>query len=131
MTPEAVVAPPPTPIITSFPASIAVAATVIGSVVLLLVAARYDHTGGVLTISLLIILAFLGFIAFAMLVSVPNDQTTSAVIGALIGGVGAVLTFWLGKPPSPPPPPSAPKSTPLAPPSARTEAAKIKARKRQ
>ena len=72
MTPEAVVAPPPTPIITSFPASIAVAATVIGSVVLLLVAARYDHTGGVLTISLLIILAFLGFIAFAMLVICPE-----------------------------------------------------------
>jgi hypothetical protein len=93
--PGGVIVPPPRINITDFPGIFAVVATVIGTTILLLVASRFDKTGGTLTISLLITLMVIGVIALSVLVTVPRDETTAALIGALVAGFGGVITYWL------------------------------------
>jgi FtsH-binding integral membrane protein len=95
--PGGVIVPPPQTHVTDFPASIAVAATVLGCVVLLLIAGRFDKSGGALTISLLIVLTVVGVLAFSVLVTVPRDETTAALVGALTAAFGGVITYWLRK----------------------------------
>ena len=67
-------------------------------VLLLVFSTRFDQTHGVLTISLLIILTFIGVVAFSVLFTIPRDETTASVIGALVAAFGGVVAYWLGKP---------------------------------
>ena len=95
--PGGVIVPPPKFTYVDFPATIAILhyCTVIGSCVLILLASRFDQTKGALTVSLLVILAFVGVLAYSVTVTVPRDETTAAVIGALTAGFGGVITYWL------------------------------------
>jgi FtsH-binding integral membrane protein len=75
---------------------------IIGTIVLLFVAGRFDPSGGTLTISLLIVLAFIGAVIFTLFFTVPTDEITAAVIGGLVASFGAVVAFWLSRKSEPP-----------------------------
>ena len=93
--PGGVIVPPPKLNYVDYPATIAVTIAVLGTLTLVLLAGKFDRTGGPLTVSLLIILAFVGVLAYSVTVTVPRDETTAAVIGALTAGFGGVITYWL------------------------------------
>jgi hypothetical protein len=95
------VIPPPTPRIMDYPASIGLVIAVVLTVVLVIAASKFDKTGGTLTVSLLVILAFLGLVTFCALFTIPTDEITSGAIGGLVAAFGAVVAYWLsrGRPP--------------------------------
>lgn len=89
--------PPPVPKLMDYPASLGLAIAVFLTTILLVVTSRFDATGGVLTISLLVVLAFLGLVTFCALFTVPTDEITSGAIGGLVAAFGAVVAYWLGR----------------------------------
>jgi hypothetical protein len=96
------------PIVTgtgNFPATIIVGATALFTALLIVVSGRFDHTQGVLTISILITLGMLGAIAYCLIFTIPQDDITPGVVGGLTAGFGAVLAYWFGRkePPREPP----------------------------
>lgn len=109
--PGGVIVPPPKFTFVDFPASIAIGFVTLGAVILLIVTSRFDPTKGALTISFLIVLAVIGVLAYSVTVTVPRDETTAAVIGALMAAFGGVVTYWLkARDHEPPPPPTPPSS---------------------
>lgn len=91
------VIPPPTPKLLDYPASVGLVIAV-GLTALLLVAAKhFDPTGGTLTISLLVILAFLSLVTYCAFFTIPTDEITSGAIGGLVAAFGAVVAYWLGR----------------------------------
>ena len=93
-----VVSPPPVPKIFDYPGATTAVFLTVFTACLLFIAGRFDPTGGVLTISLLVVLAFVGTVVFTLLFSVPTDEITSAVVGGLVAAFGAVIAYWLGRP---------------------------------
>jgi hypothetical protein len=98
VTPENLVIPPPTPHILDFPAATTVVIATLACVTLLMISTRFDQTHGTLTISLLVVLTFIGVTAFCVLFTIPRDETTSAIIGGLVTAFGGVIGYWLSKP---------------------------------
>ena len=99
----------------NFPASIVVGLTVLLTCVLLVVSGKFDTTGGVLTISLLITIGMLAAITYCLIFTIPPDDITPSVVGGLTAGFGAVVAYWLGRAKEPRPPPDEPPSPPKAP----------------
>jgi uncharacterized BrkB/YihY/UPF0761 family membrane protein len=97
MTPSDVVIPPPSPKIVDYPGSIGIGIGIVFTTVLLFVSGRFDPTHGVLTISLLVVLAFLGVVTVCLFYTIPNDEITSGVIGGLVAAFGAVIAHWIGR----------------------------------
>jgi hypothetical protein len=97
------VIPPPSPKLLDYPASVGLAIAVALTIILIIVANKFDKTGGTLTISLLVILAFLGLVTFCALFTIPTDEITSGAIGGLVAAFGAVVAFWLSRTPPRPP----------------------------
>jgi hypothetical protein len=95
MTASDVVNPPPS--VPVLPTGLMVAVAVLLTILLIVVSARFDKTGGVLTISLLIVVAFIGAVGYCLLFTVPIDEVTPSVVGGLTAGFGAVCAHWLGK----------------------------------
>jgi FtsH-binding integral membrane protein len=93
--PGGVIVPPPKFGFVDYPASWAIGLTTLGAIVLLVVTSRFDPSKGALTISLIVVLAVVGVLAYSVTVTVPRDETTAAVIGALMAAFGGVITFWL------------------------------------
>jgi hypothetical protein len=91
------VIPPPTPRVLDYPASIGVVIAVVLTAALLIVAGKFDATGGTLTISLLVILSFLGLVTYCAFFTIPTDEITSGAIGGLVAAFGAVVAYWLSK----------------------------------
>jgi hypothetical protein len=89
----------------NFPATIIVGSAVLMTSILLVVSNKFDGTGGVLTISLLITTGMLGAIAYCLIFTIPPDDITPGVVGGLTAGFGAVVAHWLGRTQTPPPPP--------------------------
>lgn len=102
MTPDQLVIPPPSPKIMDYPAATGLALGILFTTLLLFVAGKFDPTSGVLTISLLITLSFVGTVTFCLFFTVPNDEVTSGVIGGLIAAFGAVVAHWIGRAKEPP-----------------------------
>jgi hypothetical protein len=95
------------PRLTDFPAAVGISFCVLLVAILLLVTGKFDPTRGSLTISLMVVLTFVGTVIYCLLFTVPTDEITSSVIGGLVAAFGAVIAFWIGRPhepPSPPPP---------------------------
>jgi hypothetical protein len=90
------VIPPPTPKLLDYPASVGLVIAVALTAILLIVSGRFDHTGGTLTVSLLVILSFLGLVTYCAFFTIPTDEITSGAIGGLVAAFGAVVAFWLG-----------------------------------
>jgi drug/metabolite transporter (DMT)-like permease len=89
---------PPIPKILDYPGFTTALFGVLFTGILLLIATKWDPTQGPLTISLLVVLAFIGTVAFCLFFTIPNDEITSAVVGGLVASFGAVIAFWLGRP---------------------------------
>lgn len=94
--PEDLVVPPPTPRILDYPATIGLALAVLLTVILLFAAGKFDPTNGVLTLSLIVVLSFMGVVTFCLFFTIPADEITAGVVGGLTAGFGAVLSHWLG-----------------------------------
>jgi hypothetical protein len=90
------VIPPPSPKIMDYPASVGLIIAVVLVTVLLVVVSRFDATGGTLTISLLVVLAFLSLVTFCAFFTIPTDAITDAAIGGLVAAFGAIIAYWLG-----------------------------------
>jgi hypothetical protein len=99
-----------------YPTAVSVATTVGMTALLLFVAGRFDHTGGVLTISIMIVLAMIGATAYCLVFTIPADDITPGVVGALSAGFGAVVVYWLGRQSSGYNPPVQPPEPPKGPP---------------
>ena len=97
MSPSDVVSPPPIPRIVDYPGSVAIGLGVVFTTILVFVASRFDPTAGTLTISILVVLAFIATVVFCLFFTVPNDEITSAVLGGLVASFGAVVAHWLGR----------------------------------
>jgi hypothetical protein len=102
MTLADLVIPPPTPKLSDYPVAMTVCGEVIAVAILVFMAARFDPSGGVLTISLLVVLAFISAVVFSLFFTIPNDEITAAVAGGLVAAFGAVIAYWLGRPREPP-----------------------------
>ena len=94
---EGALNPPPQVAIFNYPSATAVVVTVHATAVLLFIAGKYDHTKGPLTISIMIVLGMLGTTAYCLVFTIPSDDITPGVVGALGAGFGAVVVYWLGR----------------------------------
>jgi uncharacterized BrkB/YihY/UPF0761 family membrane protein len=92
---------PPIPKLVDYPGTIGIGLDILFTIILVYFASRFDPTFGTLTISLVIVLAFLGVVIFCLFFAVPTDEITSAVIGGLVAAFGAVVVYWLSKPHNP------------------------------
>jgi uncharacterized BrkB/YihY/UPF0761 family membrane protein len=97
VTAEELVIPPPTPRLIPYPGLIGIAALIVFTAGLLIIIDRFDGSHGILAISLLIVLAFIGVTIFCLFFTIPNDQVTAGVIGGLIAAFGAVVAHFIGK----------------------------------
>lgn len=97
MTPSDVL--PPVPKITDYPAAIGIMFAVVFTAVLVIVASKFDPTMGTLTISMLVVVVFIGTVLFCLFFTVPSNEINSGVIGGLIAAFGAVIAHWLGRHP--------------------------------
>jgi uncharacterized membrane protein YjjB (DUF3815 family) len=88
---------PPIPKLFDYPTTVAVIIGALATAFILVVANRFDQSGGTLTISIMVVLAMLAASTFTMLFSVPTDEITSAVVGGLVAAFGAVVAYWLGR----------------------------------
>jgi hypothetical protein len=73
----------------------AVAVIVILSLILVLTIGRFDPTQGPLTISIFVVVAFIGAMVTALLFNIPHDEETATLVGGLGTGFGSVITYWL------------------------------------
>jgi peptidoglycan/LPS O-acetylase OafA/YrhL len=94
---DQLVIPPPTPKLSDYPVAWTICGEVIAVALLVFMAARFDPTGGVLTISLLVVLAFISAAVFSLFFTIPTDEATAAILGGLVAGFGAVVAHWLGR----------------------------------
>jgi hypothetical protein len=94
---DPLIVPPPTPKIFDYPGAVGIGFLIVFTTALLFVSGKWDPTGGVLTISLLIVLAMVGAVVFSLFFTIPVDQSTAALIGGLTAAFGAVVTPWLGR----------------------------------
>jgi hypothetical protein len=88
---------PPSPKLFDYPGATSGAFLIVFTACLLFVAGRFDPTSGTLTISLLVVLAFIGTVIFCLFFAVPTDEVTSAAVGGLVAAFGAVVAYWLGR----------------------------------
>jgi hypothetical protein len=81
-----------------YPGAVTVGFVVIFATIMLFVTNRFDSTGGTLTISLIVVLAFVAVVAFSLIFAIPaDDEVTPGVVGGLVAAFGAVVAYWLGK----------------------------------
>jgi hypothetical protein len=91
------VIPPPSPKLLDYPASVGLVIAAALTMFMLIVANKFDPTGGTLTVSLLVILSFLSLVTYCAFFTIPTDEITSGAIGGLVAGFGAVVAYWLGR----------------------------------
>ena len=87
---------PPQVALSNYPSAVAVTIGVIATSILLVVVKFFDPTAGVLTLSILIVLGLMGTVAYCLIFTIPPDDITPGVVGALATGFGAVVAYWLG-----------------------------------
>jgi hypothetical protein len=81
-----------------FPALISAIALVVVACGLVVVASRFDQQSrGFLTISLLLVAAFITATLGSMIYDVKTNPITEILVGALSTAVGAVISQWVGR----------------------------------
>ena len=81
----------PNPQLTDYPAAVGVALGVLFTAILLVVSGRFDPTSGVLTLSILVVLAFIGIVMVSLLFRDPRRRDECGGGGRADGGV------WSGR----------------------------------
>ena len=89
--------PPPVLKSLDYPVLLTIAFAVLFTGILLVIAKNFDPSGGGLTISLLVVLAFIAMVIYCLLYTIPNDEITSAAAGGLVASFGAIVAYWLGR----------------------------------
>ena len=80
-----------------YPALVTAAGTA-GLTMLVVIAAHYfDPSRGLLTLSVLLIIAFIAVTLASMIYSVPQTPTTEILIGGLVSSVGGIVAFWMSR----------------------------------
>ena len=98
MTAAEIVNPPPSGGLQfNYPVLMSVSGGVALTAALLFFAGKFDPTAGTLTISLLIVIAMIGTVAYCLIFTIPTDDITPGVVGGLTAGFGAVIAYWLGR----------------------------------
>jgi FtsH-binding integral membrane protein len=87
----------PNPQLTDYPAAVGVALGVLFTAILLVVSGRFDPTNGVLTLSILVVISFVGIVMFSLLFAIPAGETNAAVVGGMTAAFGAIVAYWLGR----------------------------------
>lgn len=84
----------------SWQAAAFVAALSVALVTTLLLAVyrKFDRTGGLLTLSILIVQGFITASFASMIYNVPQNPVTEILIGALATSLGAVVAYWMSGP---------------------------------
>lgn len=77
------------------PATLGTMAALLMAVVVLLASHRFDATGGLLTLSIMIVAAFISVTFTSMLYNIQQTPLTEILIGALSTSVGAIVAFWM------------------------------------
>jgi len=80
---------------TDYPVLITALFIIIFTTILLIVVDKFDKTKGPLTISIIIVLAFVGAMTLSLLYTIPNDEITSAAAGVLFSAFTSVVAFWI------------------------------------
>lgn len=80
-----------------FPATVGALAVILVACAILAVSKYCDITGGLLTISVMIVAAFIVATFASMLYNVPQVPSTEILIGALATSVGAIVAYWMSK----------------------------------
>jgi len=80
-----------------FPATVGALAVILVACIILVIAKYFDVTAGLLTISVMIVAAFIVATFASMLYNVPQVPSTEILIGALATSVGAVIAYWMSK----------------------------------
>ena len=96
-TPDTFINPPPIVKLIDYPILIAAVGGVMLTSLLLVLASKFDPSGGTLTLSLLITIGMLSACAYCLVFTIPADDITPGVIGGLTAGFGAVVAHWLGR----------------------------------
>jgi hypothetical protein len=89
--------PPPPTAVLPYPAAATIIITALVTGFVLFLAGKFDPTKGALTISIMIVLGMLGTTAYCLVFTIPPDDITPSVVGALSAGFGAVVAYWLGR----------------------------------
>ena len=92
-----VIAPPPSPKVVDFPGLSGVGAMICFVAVLLVSTKHFDPSGGEYTIALIVVLTFVGTVVFCLFFSVPHDDVTASVLGALSSAFGGVIGLYIGR----------------------------------
>jgi hypothetical protein len=80
-----------------YPAFIATAGVALVAAILVITAKYFDVTEGLLTVSLVVIIAFVAATFASLLYSVPQTPQMELLIGGLATSLGAIIAYWLGK----------------------------------
>ena len=64
---------------------------------MLFISGRFDQTNGVLTLSILVVISFIGIVMFSLLFAIPASETNAAVVGGMTAAFGAIVAYWLGR----------------------------------
>jgi hypothetical protein len=108
MEPPILVIPHPAVTMMNYPIFIGAVVSIGLTAFLLWISGRFDQTGGVLTISVIIVLGMLGAVSYCLMFTIPQDDITPGIVGGLTTGFGAVIAYWFGRMQKPPPPPDEP-----------------------
>lgn len=65
--------------------------------VIVVVARFYDPTTGLLTVSVLIVLATIAATFASFLYEIPQVPSTEILVGALATSLGAIIAHWVGR----------------------------------
>ena len=79
------------------PASLGTAFAALLTMLIIVVAKHFDQTGGFLTLSVMLVMAFISTTFISMIYNVPQIPTTEILVGALSTSVGAVVAFWVSR----------------------------------
>ena len=80
-----------------YPALITAAGTGLLTILVIIGAYYFDRSHGLLTLSVLIIIAFIAVTLASMIYQVPQTPTTEILIGGLVSSVGGIVAYWMSK----------------------------------
>lgn len=79
------------------PATLGTVAALTMAVLVLIAARRFDTTGGLLTLSIMIVAAFISVTFTALLYDIKQTPLSEILVGAMATSIGAVIAFWMSR----------------------------------
>ena len=67
------------------------------TILVMIVAHRFDGSGGWFTLSVMMVLGFIAVTLASMIYEVPQTPTTEILLGSMSTSVGAIVAFWMSR----------------------------------